>query len=46
MAALAGALKDVLRLPAAFELAGAILCVSGVLLLRIRWTAAPGVHPY
>src|SRR5260370_1024765 len=34
-AVLAGALKDSLGLSAAFQIAGAILCLSGLLLLRI-----------
>jgi MFS transporter, Spinster family, sphingosine-1-phosphate transporter len=36
VAALAGALKNALGLAAAFQIASAILCLSGVLLLRIR----------
>jgi MFS transporter, Spinster family, sphingosine-1-phosphate transporter len=36
VAALAGQLKDVIGLAAAFEIAAGILCLSGVLLLRIR----------
>src|SRR5215471_14462210 len=35
-AALAGALKNVLGLAAAFQIASAILCLSGLLLLRIK----------
>jgi len=38
MAAMAGALKGILGLSAAFQIAAAILCVSGLLLLRIRLT--------
>ena len=36
VAALAGALKDVIGLAAAFQLAGAILAVSALFLLQIR----------
>jgi MFS family permease len=36
VAALAGALKSVIGLAAAFQIAAAILCLSGLLLLRIR----------
>jgi predicted MFS family arabinose efflux permease len=36
VAALAGQLKDAIGLAAAFQIAAAILCLSGVLLLRIR----------
>ncbi len=36
VAALAGALKNVLGLAAAFQIAAGILCLSGVLLLRIK----------
>src|SRR5260370_37578058 len=35
-AVLAGAVKNSLGLSAAFQIAGAILCLSGLLLLRIR----------
>lgn len=38
MAAMAGALKGAVGLSAAFQIAAAILCVSGLLLLRIRLT--------
>jgi MFS family permease len=36
VAALAGALKNLIGLAAAFQIAAAILCLSGLLLLRIR----------
>ncbi len=39
VAAMAGALKNTVGLGAAFELAGTILLISGLLLLRIRGTA-------
>ena len=39
MAATAGALKNIVGLSAAFQIAAAILCVSGFLLLRIRLTS-------
>jgi MFS family permease len=41
-AVLAGALKNSLGLSAAFQIAGAILCLSGLLLLRIRVLPACG----
>jgi hypothetical protein len=40
VAALAGALKNVLGLAAAFQIAGAILCLGGLLLLSIRRVTA------
>ena len=41
-AVLAGAVKNSLGLSAAFQIAGAILCLSGLLLLRIRVVPVPG----
>jgi MFS family permease len=41
VAALAGALKNVIGLAAAFQIAAAILCLSALLLLRMRTSARP-----
>jgi MFS family permease len=41
VAALAGALKNVIGLAAAFQIAAAILCLSAVLLLRMRTNSNP-----
>jgi predicted MFS family arabinose efflux permease len=45
VAALAGALKNVLGLAAAFQIAAAILCLSGVLLLLIKTRSAAPISP-
>jgi predicted MFS family arabinose efflux permease len=44
MAAAAGALKGALGLGAAFQIAAAILCVSAVLLWRVRGGSAPAAN--